>query len=396
MSKTSNGYSWKIIINQSVEFFNKILEKDRICLLYHGDADGAVSAVYIDNILRKLRGRGADYKIFVPSFSYDLNAEAEMVLNTKPDKLIVLDLSIDSKKDILASFSESIDSIFIYDHHYYQSVPDAGNITYFNPRLISEKDMWHPASFFGYEMYNEFAEKGESIRHWLCGIGLTGDFAFNSFPAVAECIQAANPELLVKDPDTKQNKLAQMAIKINSGFLYDPMKRNDISFRCLDSAFVKDDPALLFDTNTEPFGKLIKTYDSFREEVRNTVEEIEKQGALDKDLPLVFHNHTSAHYVTALASESYIVKNHDKVIILGFAQDFFPNISIEIRVGDNISLNLPVVLNKQREFINFLSAGGHPQAGGAVILPEDYEKFKSTFVELSKQHIKLNVNASAK
>ncbi|KMQ49775.1 phosphoesterase [Chitinispirillum alkaliphilum] len=155
-------------IDDAVAFIRSISSDARVCVLYHGDADGACGAAIIYRLLRQnvreiytlALGRGEN------PFSA---ATIQKIEKLNPVKLIVIDSGSRA-----GSFGSAIQSLII-DHHIPDSTPDVD--VFYNPILFGEEITATEATF-------NIASRITSDRTlvWLAIAGIIGDSGVKGVP----------------------------------------------------------------------------------------------------------------------------------------------------------------------------------------------------------------------
>lgn len=381
MTSQEKQYTWDQLLDRSAGFFRAISPENKICLVHHGDADGVTSAVYVSYVLKHLIGKFPETLIYAPSFSYDLETESALVMKARPDVLIVLDLSLYSQKTILKNWCENIRKVFVYDHHIVKQAPEYGNLVFFNPRLAVEKNISHPTSYFAYSLANRTIPEGKR-GEWLAACGLVGDNSFDDYSELKEKTRNTYPFLFEPTPDEDYvDMLHGLTYLTNSGFFYRPDTRTNVSFEVLETAFRDDKPEKLFDKSIPLMDRAWQMYKNFQVDIKDTVEAAKTQGKFFDSAPVIFYRSKSPHYSAGISAGILSAIFPEKVCVLTYSSENSDKTSVEIRAGKNIKVNIPAILDKQRNEVHFFSAGGHPTAGGAQIPKGEEDVFIETFVK---------------
>ena len=378
-----NVADWEEIIDRAEAFFRKIKSEDKIILVYHGDADGVTSALFISLVLKKLTGHIPEHRIWVSTKSYKLREERQIIDSINPDVLITTDLDIAKEDKLLRDWADKYERVFMYDHHYIrpeykESIPRS--IEYLNARMLGDKNIWHPAAFFGYSLYKRFFD--EDKYPWLVAIGLRGDHALDEYDELLEILSERYPELLepIEGKDYK-NLLEKAVYFVNAGFFYSPDLHEETSFRVLLKAVERNDYSFIYSAKEEA-EELYKK----RQELEMSIDMIFKESASKAEffnnLPLIIYYIDTPHYILGVIASMLIKEYTDKVVII--LNKFKDEISGEIRQGENVDYNLVELLFalKNEKDFEYQSVGGHPRAAGCLFNADQLDEFKEKFIEV--------------
>ncbi|MDD3628018.1 MAG: DHHA1 domain-containing protein [bacterium] len=379
--------SWDLMLDKAESFFREISQSDRICLIHHGDADGVTCAIFIYYLILDLRNTPPDHVFWVSTKSYDMKEERELIKNLAPDILIVVDLDLVKEDGLFNEWSLNIPKIFIYDHHSISKdinmIPN--NIIYLNARMLNQEGIWHPASFFGYEIARRFFETDDYC--WIAGVGLRGDHAHEEYPEFFEKIREKFPILFLEVVEKEYKSILEgLTHLVNAGFFYHPDAREKTSFLALKEAFEKNDPMLFFEGTGPIFEELRRKSVELKKEIKRLTDETRKDGYRPQDLNLVIHKVKTPHYIVGVIAGNLCKEEGN--LVCAIANEFDENMGIELRMSHGSRINFVEILQVMREQFNFLSAGGHPVAAGCLIRPSQYEEFKMKFESAFREHIK--------
>ncbi len=174
-------------IKPAVELIKKFKSKDRVAIVHGHDNDSICSAAIIYKLLKNL------YKIESSLVVSGLNsAVTEDVLvslkKIKPTHVIIVDIS-EVNVNFLTEL-RNMSHVMIIDHH----VPKGYvKITYVNPRIF-DKEIYIPATYLCYRVYEQFLEPKEII--WIAGIGTLSDMGLKYCNDLFENIKHENKELV--------------------------------------------------------------------------------------------------------------------------------------------------------------------------------------------------------
>ena len=384
-----NYLNWEEMVDTAEKFFREKISSDKkIVLVHHGDADGVTSAVYIADVLKKITGREIEHRIWVSTKSYRLKQEKLIIDNIAPDVLIITDLDIAKEKELLRHWSDTIDDVFIYDHHnilesYKESIPRS--IEYLNARMLNIEGIWHPASFFGYELHKRFFD--QKNYDWIVAIGLRGDHALFSdeYVALVNNLENDYPELLenIEGKDYK-NLLEKSVYYINAGFFYNPDLHEQTVFKVLWKAKELDDYSFIYSNKAESEA-LVRKRKELKTAIKTTYEKSKEKMELFDSSPLIIYRIDTPHYILGVIA-GMIADDHPERIVL-VLNKFQDEISGEIREGESANFNVVNILLDISKDFSYLSVGGHPRAAGCLFLVDKYKEFYDKFIRAVNENI---------
>lgn len=370
--------NWPESLNEFLKILDGLNRDWKIWLIHHADADGCVSAVYINAVLKKI-GLSIERRLWVPSPEYDLRRQKSLVEKFSPDVLIFLDLDVVSDGVLLGDWKDKVKRVLIYDHHKVDSsdliclLSERKDISYLNPRLCKLARSF-PASFFGYQLWKILS--GNEIPHWLLGVGLIGDRALEEDQRLKEFILTDYQKQMC-DSANKDTKLEQITRLLNSGYFHSEALKEDLSFQLSWKAFEFNQPKLFFDSELELAKKLQKRRDEIEVERIKFIDLAKKDMLREPSYFLSSYLLSSANYISGLIASGLTNLLPAYVVLVG--QPWDSNYSFEIRKGSRCKLDLTEILRRQKNYFKPISAGGHPSACGALIRREDLDIFLTTF-----------------
>ncbi|MCD6578983.1 hypothetical protein J7L48_05865 [bacterium] len=382
-----NVVDWEEIIDRAEAFFRKIKPEDKVVLVYHGDADGVTSALFISLVLKKFLGRIPEHRIWISTKAYKLKEERQIIDNINPDVLITTDLDIAKEDKLLRGWADKYEKVFMYDHHYIrpeykETIPRS--IEYLNARMLGDKNIWHPAAFFGYSLHQRFFK--DDNYPWVAGIGLRGDHALDEYETLLEILGENYPELLkpIEGKDYK-NLLEKAVYFINAGFFFSPDLHEETSYRVLLKAVEKNDYSFIY-SGQEEAAELHDKRVELETSIERIYNEAKEKAEIIQDFPLIIYYINTTHYILGVIASMLVKDFPNKVVLI--LNRFDSEISGEIRQGENIDYNLVEMLFALKSDKNFeyQSVGGHPRAAGCLFNADQYEEFKSKFLEAFSEH----------
>ncbi len=368
-----NYLNWEEMVERAITFFKKIGHGQKVVLMHHGDCDGVVSALYIAETVKEIRGRYPDEILWVSTKSYKLKNEKALIDHLAPDVLLVTDLDLGKEPETLKHWADVIDNVFIYDHHnidgsYKDAIPRS--IEYLNARMLGIPRIWHPAAYFGYSLFKHFSKNDYP---WLAALGLRGDHAFDEYEELKNEIRDKFPELLkeIENEDYK-NLLEKLVYFVNAGFFHNPNGEDNISFKVLQKAMKKNDYTFVY-SNEEEAASLFSKRQELKSDIEKIYDGAKDEAKIYEDIPLLVYRINTPHYILGVIASRLKDDHPDKIIYI-FNQ-FDDEISGEIRQGEKIDVNLIKLLLGIGENFKYISVGGHPRAAGCLFPASKYDEY---------------------
>ncbi|MBU0662609.1 hypothetical protein KKH30_04635 [Candidatus Micrarchaeota archaeon] len=342
-------------------FARGISEKDKVCIVFHPDADGLCAAVIASNAIKQLRGRKAEWVFFQPRADISISAETVRTLKRgKFTKLIVVDLSTDQNPAELKKASRFLD-VLVIDHHKIYNDMNSARIVFIKPQLIGKgDDASYPASKLSFDLFSRVCNL-DALR-WIASVGIMGD----------------------------------NAVKRWAGFLCTVPKRNKISLKklhCLEeliSAVESLRQNMLIDlfyelcTIERPADLCNSKFFALKAELDTEVARIEKEFARGREqfpeLGLEYFIFKSKYNVkSSLINKLSNANPHITFVIVQKHSNGIAAISARrqdgrVRVND--------LLERAVKGMKGASAGGHAPAAAGRLKTSDLEKFKKRLVSI--------------
>ncbi len=155
-------------------FCKRLSKEDRVALIHHSDADGLCSALVTAKAIEKLTGKRP---VSVTPFEYGNRSQGReavaAIKKNKANKLIVLDIGIDSAPHGLADKC-SFEECLVIDHHKLYRDLNSKKVVFLKAEFFTKKD---PSSYvtskFAFDLFNKATDVKEF--DWIACIGILGD-----------------------------------------------------------------------------------------------------------------------------------------------------------------------------------------------------------------------------
>ncbi len=174
------------------EFCTELSKNDKIAIIHHSDADGLCSALIAGKAIERLTGRKP---VVVLPYEYgNIKQERKAVAQIKKkkaNKLLVVDLGIDSSLHSLAEKC-SFEKCLVIDHHKLYKDLNSKKIVFLKAQFFTKKKpSAYVASKFAFDLFNKVTDISD--LDWLACIGILGDMSLDAWqPFVKKTIKKRN------------------------------------------------------------------------------------------------------------------------------------------------------------------------------------------------------------
>ncbi len=317
--------------------------------LYDADADGLASFLLLYRIHREGKGvRVSASSKIGPEF-------LRKVQELNPDKIFILDVPLLDQEFV----SQAKRPIFWIDHHQPQEI---SGVQYFNPR-IKDPDAYVPTTSMAYQV----SHNPEDL--WIAAAGCLADWHLPDF--IDEFI-VQYPDLLPEKCDLTAalykhpvGKLVKLFFFLQKGPSFEVRKSIAILSK------IKS-PREIFNQETASGKFLYKRFEKVNARYEALLAQA-KQKITKSKIILFTYSSAQWSFTTNIANELAALYPQ-KVIIIARQK------SGEMKASIRAQFRIVDALEKALIGING-SGGGHPNACGAVVKEEDWERFVEKFKE---------------
>ena len=320
---------------------------------YDGDGDGLASFLLLYRIHREGKGIALRTSSRVDELSL------RKIDELNPDKVFVLDIPMMTEE-----FMQKVKRpVFWIDHHPVQEIKS--NIHYFNPR-IKNPDAYIPTSRMAWQV----SENEEDL--WIATAGCLADWYMPSF--INKFIKQY-PQYLSKKkdlPKTVFHSPVGMLVKLLFFLQKGPTSEVRKSVKILTRIKSPDE---IFKQTTPAGTFLYKRFKSINKMYEELLTEAKK--GVTRSKVLVFYYTENKWSFTANLANELMARYQKKMVIITRKKSGEMKCSLR---GKNIFKYLQQALQDVEG-----RGGGHPDACGAVIKEEDWQKFLDQFKEALKK-----------
>lgn len=337
-----------MLTNKEVKFLREELVTAKNPLFfYDADADGLCAFL----LLYKLQNEGTG--IVVKSApKVDLKF-IRKVKELNPDKIFILDIPIVNQNFI----DKAKRPTFWLDHH---QPLKRNKIHYFNPR-IKNPDIYLPTTRMAYQIN----DNEENL--WLATIGCLGDY---SMPDFIDQFVEKYPHLLSEKADLDAALYKEPVGELVKMFFF-LLKGPTLEVRKSVKILMKiQSPDEILKKETAQGKFLYKRFKSINQKYQILLKEAKKEATGSK-LLLYYYTENQWSFTANLANE-LIVNYPNKVVLIA------RNKSGEMKCS--LRAKFPIAKALEKSLVGVEGyGGGHPNACGAVIKEEDWDRFLENF-----------------
>jgi single-stranded DNA-specific DHH superfamily exonuclease len=329
-----------------IEFILNIEEKDRIALITHSDFDGIVSALLISQILGKI-----EYLQFIDYSEDMIEKLIPKLKQTKTNKIIITDISIDSKTKGIKEL-EKLGEILIMDHHPSDKDFNSERISY----IKTESKI--PTCYLCYLTLSKIQTLEEF--GWLVACGILADWCYDKNKKfMDDFMQKMSLDGRIDpDEDIRKTKLWDISCDISRFLIYFNDNMNE-SFNILNKIKLN---------NLEQIRK-------YSDIVQQEIELLSKRFYDERETENYgyYWKFNPKFKIKSYIINSLSSKEESKLFVFATENENILRISFR---NQNNNLDCNEVARKSIEGIENAISGGHKNASGATILLKDEEKLK--------------------
>lgn len=360
--------SWK-------KFEKQLSNQGKIGLIYHGDADGVISAAYLLHRLESTVGKDLLKLLWIGTEEYDFGSLRTWLESEKLDSCVVTDIAVENHPPTLKELSSRVSNhVFIYDHHVLNSnIEVYENISLVNPtpKKLRRHELPFPAFIFGYALAKEY---GLNFPTWLLILAIFNEGVESHFEDFLRT--AFRENFSIHSAGSLRDLFQQTELPLISSLIRASFSVKEKSHSSLE--LLQEIVSGNLNSGREFKTRLHQQAGKHAKYISQSISHLVSQWE-----PQISERHSaetlicipveSGHSVAGPVASILRGKFPEKVILTYVS--ILENTVIELRTGNDSPLNLVDCLRgvaKEVELINF---GGHPMAAGALIQSRDFDKF---------------------
>jgi single-stranded DNA-specific DHH superfamily exonuclease len=388
MASWQDDAQWKKHLLTAQNFLQTIDTFNKIAFIFHGDHDGCAAASILWEYIKEFYGKVPNIIVPLIKGPYTITKDlTQKFSRLKADFIAILDLPVERKPTEVQKLQEASNAnLFILDHHKADISIDLPNCFYFNSRIL-QPDMENapPPCYFVYHIYRNM--KGVKDLCWIAGAGIIGDVCVEPCKDVIEEVKLHYSYLYpfkeINQELAWSSKLGELTKLVNSGRFYGE-NGPKVVLDAIIEAIAQNNPLFLFGDN--PLASKIR---QFREEIDM---EVARELKLAKNKSKIISNLNLLIYETSakMNIENALVSNlralypNYIVLLLSHKDD---KIIFELRRSKSM-IDLTELIKVALKNLKQASGGGHPPAGGGIILKKDLPTFLNRVKNYIDQFLK--------
>ena len=270
------------------------------------------------------------------------------------DRIFVLDKPMIDEDFIKLAQKNRLEITWI-DHHPPQDIRSFNNVHYYNPKIKTNKNICT-----SWLCYN-------TIKHnlWIAMVGIIGDWLLPL--NLRDKLIEQYPRLITKDIKTPEEALFNTEIGKIIAMVSFNLKGDSRSIRHSTNSFLKiKNPYELLDNSSEAANYIVRKYNKINEIYQKHLKRAQQSASSDGFLIYIYDTNKYSFTKELSNNLMYLYPNH--FIIVGRRHNNL--IKMSLRSGRNVSEVL------KKSLIGIRGAGGgHPNACGAHVEIDDFDKF---------------------
>lgn len=364
--------------------FEKMLTyTDKVGLIYHGDMDGLIGAVYTRRILLKYVDPKGLKVFWIGTAEYDFATLRDWILEQRLNKCVFVDISVENHNSTLNFISNNVsDRIFIFDHHVINDdIVENSKVIIANPTPVKLQKGEYPIPTFLFA-YRLAQDNNLNFPDWLLLLAIFSEGVDSFFESETKSLLHNTFGIDVNGSTRKSYKntiLPKISSLIRAAF--SSLEKDNQTLQLIDDAIT----GKLHSVNEFKF-ELSQRFEPINNQITKNISHYidiwkDKIETKLKSSPVIFIPVDASHEVSGPVASVIRGFYPDKVIITYIKHN--NNIVFELRTGNDTHLNLAKILGRVALQIEVINYGGHPMAAGALIKESELK----IFIEKLEQEI---------
>ena len=372
---------WEETSDRFIEALRAFASK-RIRVLYHADADGFCSSVFVHKVLRHLNPNLDRCQIqsrAVWNFEYDFQWVSDWIARERGEAVIGLDLPLAENQEMLDKICRDHKAA-IYDHHVIapRSVPNRPGSLYLNWQMFEPDGVNHPACAFAAGVMERLGGLSESDEI-LLGAGLLGDRALDNYPDLLRKVCSIAGEFPERGPSPSFWKG-----RINARFRACPGETPLQAEQSLIQYLDHYAPWKAFELFSDEY-QLEESSEAVTEEVGRIVGMLERSPWKRVDSCVYWRLVNLETFSGGIIASIFAERKVAPIVAIGTTWE--GRVQVELRTAPNANINLGELLQSQKDRFSPLASGGHPEAAGALLKRGQEKHFIESLREIVREDL---------
>ncbi len=352
-------------------FLMNFSPKEKIAIVHDYDPDGLSSAVIMDRLIERLRGRPADFHC-VPPHGFKNTIAPAVIAELKRrriSKVIFTDLGIHEDAAAVKKLEKQCE-ILIIDHHRLFSDVTSERTALAMPQLLA--DDIDPSRYASTKIAYDLANRHASMEDcdWIAATGLIADMAGSAWPEFLAGVFEKHG-LKPNPKDWFKSDIGSVSGMFHAAMAID-VKNVDYCFGVLARASKPQD---VFKDR-----KLVSLRKAFDKEINNWIAQAPKLMEKHDNLKLIWYEISPKYHVNSPVATILSLKpQYDDWVVLIFEKEKGMVGCSGRCQSQRVAMN--DLLKSATAGLNRAAGGGHIPAAGAHLQEKDLPVFKKRILE---------------
>lgn len=367
-------------------FMMSFSPKEKIAIIHDADPDGVCSAVVLNRMIERLRGKPADwhYSTRKPNRNTIAPDIVKALKSKKISKVIFTDLPVHEDAAAVKALEKECE-ILIIDHHTFFQDITSDRAVLAMPQLLADdiEPSRYTASKLAYDIANRHADMEDSA--WIASVGLIGDMAGRNWPEFLS--KVFEREKLKPNPhDWFRTTLGEVSEVLLAAMI---IEEKNINY-CYDALMKAKSPQDVLDDK-----KLRSLRKSFEAEISRWVREAPKLMEKHDNLKLIWYEISPKYHINSPVSTmiSLNPKYTDWAVLVLEKDKEVVRISGRCQSG-RVKMN--ELLKESVKGLKDAAGGGHIPAAGAHLRSSDAGKFRQRVIDGLSKNLYTNTDKQSK
>ncbi len=345
---------------------------EKIALVHDADPDGLCSAVLMNKLIARLRGKPADLHLTPPKGTRNTVALEilEVLKKKKIAKVIFTDLGVHEDAATIKKLEKQCEILIIDHHTFFQDITSERAVLGM-PQLIA--DDIDPSRYASTKLAYDFANRHTSLEDsdWIAAIGMISDMTGSAWP---EFLNQVFAKYKIK-PNPKDWFHTDIGTISGMFFAAMTIDAKNVNY-CFD---VLMRSKALHDVLKDKKLKSLRA--AFDKEINTWIQKAPKLMEKHDTLKLLWYAITPKYRINSPVSTILSLKPHyqDWVILILEVKKDIVNISGRCQ-SQRIPMN--VLLKEATKGLKGAAGGGHVPAAGGHVIPKDLAVFKQRILDI--------------
>lgn len=368
-------------------FLMSFSPKEKIALIYDSDPDGLCSAVIMNTLIKRLRGKPADLQLTQPKGTKNtIHPDIYRILkNKKVSKAIFLDLAAHEDAAAFKKLERQCETLVIDHHTFFQDITSDRTVLAL-PQLLADdiEPSRYATSKLSYDLANRHTNLED--KDWVSALGTISDMAASAWPEwMAKVFE--KHKLKPKPNDWFHTDLGKI-----SGMFFAAMTINEKNVKyCFERLMKAEKPQDVI--KDKKLGALRRSFDR---EINIWVKQAPKLMEKDSKLKFIWYEVKPKYRINSPISTIFSLKPQYRDWVIVIVDEDKNVVRISGRCQSR-RVKMNELFRNATKGLKNAAGGGHVPAAGGHCLPKDLDTFKKRILDsISKNLYTTKEKQSAK